>query len=155
MTALRGLLVAIELATRQRDDAGQALAQAVRRVDRAREQMEQLQSYATDTSARWSVASQASATPQIVGHYYQFMERLEQTIGLQQGVIQDLQLQRQTANRVLLDAELRIAGLNQVLEQRRAELAREQAQRDQKESDELAAQMHRRVAQARNTGRNA
>ncbi len=155
MTALRGLQVALELAMRQRDAAGQALAQAVRRVDRAREQMEQLQSYATDTSARWSVASQASATPQIVGHYYQFMERLEQTIALQQGVIHDLQSQRQAASRVLLDAELRIASLNQILEQRRAELVREQRQRDQKESDELAAQMHRRVALATKAGSSA
>lgn len=152
MSVLRGLLVAIELAQRQRDDAGQALAQAVRRLDRAREQLEQLQSYASDTSARWSVASQASATPQIVGHYYQFIERLEQTIVLQQGVVRDLQSQREAARGVLLDAELRVAGLGQVLEQRRTELAHAQRRRDQKESDELAASMHRRTVLATDTG---
>ena len=63
MTAVSGLLVAIDLATRQRDDAAMVVAQVVRRFEHARQQLEQLQSYAADTAGRWSVASQASATP--------------------------------------------------------------------------------------------
>lgn len=149
MSASSGLQVAIDLATRQRDDAGQALAQAVRRFEHAQLQMEQLRSYAADTSLRWSVASQASATPQIVGHYYQFMERLDQTIEMQHGAITELQRQCEAARRVLLAAEVRMAGLNRLLDKRRAELARAQDQRDQRQADELAAQMHRRVALAR------
>jgi len=149
MSPLNGLRVAIDLATRQRDDASQALAQVVRRFEHARMQMEQLRSYAADTAARWSVASQASATPQIVGHYYQFMERLDQTIEMQQGAIAEVQRQREAARQVLLEAEVRMAGLNRLLNKRRGELARAQEQREQRQSDELAAQMHRRVALAR------
>lgn len=149
MTALNGLLVAVELATRQRDGAGQALAQVVRRFEHARMQLEQLQSYAADTASRWSVASQASAAPQIVSHYYQFMERLEQTIEMQQGALAEVQRQREAARQVLLQAEVKMAGLGRLLDKRRAELARTQTQREQRQSDELAAQMHRRVAQAR------
>lgn len=148
MTAIGGLQVAIDLATRQRDDAGLALAQIVRRFDHARQQLEQLQSYAADTAARWSVTSQASATPQIIGHYYQFMERLDQTITMQQGAIEDVQRQREAARQVLLEAEVRKAGLGRLLEKRRSELARIQSQREQRQSDELAAQMHRRKALA-------
>jgi len=150
MTAVSGLLPAIELATRQRDDAGLALAQVVRRYEHARQQLEQLQSYAADTAARWSVTSQASATPQIVGHYYQFMERLDQTIVMQQGAIVEVQRQREAARQVLLEVEVRVAGLGRLLEKRRAEMARTQSQREQRQSDELAAQMHRRRAFADN-----
>ncbi len=149
MSTLSGLQVAIDLATRQRDDAGQALAQVVRRFDHAQLQMEQLRSYAADTSSRWSVAAQASATPQIVGHYYQFMERLDQTIAMQEGAIAEVQRQREAARKVLLEAEVRMAGLNRLLDKRRVELARAQEQREQRQSDELAAQMHRRVALTR------
>lgn len=149
MSTLSGLQVAVDLATRQRDDAGQALAQVVRRFEHAQLQMEQLRSYAADTSSRWSVASQASATPQIVGHYYQFMERLDQTIAMQERAIAEVQRQREVARQVLLEAEVRMAGLNRLLDKRRAELARTQERREQRQSDELAAQMHRRVALAR------
>ena len=97
MTAVSGLLVAIDLATRQRDDAAMVVAQVVRRFEHARQQLEQLQSYAADTAGRWSVASQASATPQIVGHYYQFMERLGQTIDMQQAAMAGVQRQREAA----------------------------------------------------------
>ena len=155
MSASSGLQVALDLATRQRDDAGQALAQVMRRFEHAHMQMDQLRSYANDTSSRWSVASQASATPQIVGHYYQFMERLEQTIEMQQGAIAEVQRQRETARQVLLQAEVRMAGLHRVLDRRRAEIARALEQREQRQSDELAAQMHRRVALARENRGNS
>ncbi|MEO8542340.1 MAG: flagellar export protein FliJ [Betaproteobacteria bacterium] len=146
MTTLDSLQVAIDLATRQRDDAGLALAQVIRRFEHARQQLEQLQSYAADTAARWSVTSQASASPQIIGHYYQFMERLDQTIEMQQGAIDDVQRQREAARQVLLQAEVRMAGLGRLQEKRRSEIARLQSQREQRQSDELAAQMYRRRA---------
>ena len=155
MTAVSGLVVAVELATRQRDDAGLALAKVVRRFEHARQQLEQLQSYAADTAARWSVASQARSTPQIVGHYYQFMERLEQTIDMQQAAIAEAQRQRDAARQVLLEVEIRMAGLTRLLEKRRAEMARMHAVRDQRQSDELAAQMFRRTAMARDNRGNS
>jgi flagellar FliJ protein len=148
VTAVSGLMVAIDLATRQGDAAGLALAQVVRRFEHARLQLEQLQSYAADTAGRWSVASQASSTPQIVGHYYQFMERLEQTIVMQRAAIADVQRQREAAQKVLLGVEIRMAGLTRLLGKQRSEMARTQAVREQRQSDELAAQMHRRMAMA-------
>jgi len=139
MTMRGGLWVAVELAQRQRDEAGQALAQVLRRHDNARLQMEQLESYAADTQARWSVGGQTQTSPQIVGHYYQFMARLEQTITLQQGVIDDVQGHCQAARQSLRDAELHMAGLSRLLEKRQRELARAAARQEQRQSDEFAA----------------
>ncbi len=139
MTVPGVLGVAVELATRRRDEAGQALAQVSRRHQHASQQMEQLESYAADTQARWSVSAQSSTTPQLVGHYYQFMARLDQTIHLQQGVIDDVLRQCQAARRVLLDAEVHLAGLNRLLEKRRQEQARIAALREQKQTDAFAS----------------
>jgi len=146
MTAHGGLIVAIELATRKRDQAGQALALLVRKHDNAQIQLDQLQSYAVDTTVRWSVSAQVSSTPQIVGHYYQFMARLEDTVVLQQGVITDVLRQSQAARRVLVETEVRLAGLNRLLDQRQREINRLAAQREQKQSDEFAARQHRAAA---------
>ncbi len=136
-----GLVVAIELAERKRDEAGQALANALRRQDNATQQMAQLESYAADTQGRWSVASQAQATPQIVGHYYQFMERLDQTIALQIVVIGDMQRHCQVARQTLLDAEVHLAGLQRVLDKRRREQTRISTRQEQRQTDEFAARV--------------
>ena len=90
------------------------------------------------------MSAQTSVAPQIVGHYYQFIERLEQTIGLQQGVIADLDRQFQLARQVLIEAEVRVAGLNRLLAKRRSVLALAETRREQKSSDERAAQQLRR-----------
>jgi len=139
MTPSGGLAMAIELATRKRDAAGQALAMVVQRHARALQQMEQLQSYATDTERRWSVSAQTSTSPQIVGHYYQFMARLEETVGLQHGVIGEAQRQCQEARQGLLDAEVMLAGLRRLLDKHRQEQRRGVARREQQQTDEFAS----------------
>ncbi len=139
MTGMGGLTVALELATRKRDEAGQALAQLLRRHDHALQQLDQLSSYAADTQGRWSVSAQTRTSPQIVGHYYQFMDRLDQTIVLQQGVIDDAHRQCQAARKVLMEAEVYLAGLKRLLEKRRQEHARLAARREQKQTDEFAS----------------
>lgn len=144
MTGAGGLSVAVELAGRKRDEAGQALAQLLRRHEHAVQQLEQLESYAADTQGRWSVSSQSTTSPQIVTHYYQFMARLDQTIVLQQAVIADAQRQCQAARLVLLDADVYLAALRRLLERRRLEQARLAARREQKQTDEFANR--RRVA---------
>ena len=145
MTIDGGLVVAIELAERKRDEAGQALANALRRQDNATQQQVQLESYALDTQGRWSVAAQSETTPQLIGHYYQFMDRLEQTITLQQGVIADMQRQCQLARQALLAADVHLAGLQRLLAKRHREHARTAARQEQRQSDEFAARVYTRA----------
>jgi flagellar FliJ protein len=139
MTATGGLTVAVELATRKRDEAGQALAQVLRRHDHALQQLDQLSSYAADTQGRWSVSAQTHTSPQIVGHYYQFMARLDQTVSLQHGVIADVQRQCQAARQELLQAEVYLAGLQRLLDKRHQEQQRRAALREQHQTDEFAS----------------
>ncbi len=138
MTASGGLIVAIELATSRRDAAGQALALVLQRHAHAMQQLGQLESYADDTRRRWSVSAQTSISPQIVGHYYQFMDRLDHTVSLQRGVIDDVQRQCQAARQGLCDAEVLLTGLKRLLERRRQEQQRRAAHREQLQTDEFA-----------------
>ena len=53
MSALNALMVAIELATRKRDEARQLLRQRQQSLAAAQEQMQHLQSYQAEMKQRW------------------------------------------------------------------------------------------------------
>ena len=143
MSALKSVLLAIDVATRQREDAGKVLLQIQRGYRGAQDQMEQLESYSADTESKWAVAAQVRATPEIVHHYYQFMDRLQQAIALQRHAVAGLDREFLAARKLLLAAETRNASLNRLLETKRSGLLRLQASREQKQLDEFAALRHR------------
>ena len=145
MPQLRGLLLAVDLATRRRDEAMAGLLRVQRGHLGAQDQLGQLVSYAAETESKWAVGSRASIQPEIVQHYDQFMGRLEQAALLQQAVVDDHGRAAAAARQVLLEAEIRVAGLKRLLEKRRSSLARVQAGREQKHMDELSALQFRRL----------
>ena len=112
----------------------------------AQGQMAQLQSYADETQARWSAAAQTSVSTELMRHHYQFMDRLHQAIGMQQGVLQQAASKVERARSHWLETESRLTGLKQVLKQKQAELDLVQARREQKQMDEFAAMQSRRRA---------
>jgi flagellar FliJ protein len=145
MSALNSILLAIEVATRQRDEVGKVLARIQHNWRGAQDQVEQLESYATDTESKWALSSQVRATPEVMQHYDQFMERLQQAIGLQRHVVSGLEQEFAAAKKLLLGADIRLASLNQLLGKRQSGIQRVQAGRDQKQLDEFAAMQHRRL----------
>lgn len=153
MAQLRALSLAIDQARRRRDAALEAMLRARQACQGAQDQMEQLRSYARDTETRWALGACRSTQPEIVLHYDHFMDRLQQAVDLQQGVVTELSRTLTDARQCLLQAEVRAAGLQRLLEQRRSEAQRCQAVRDQKQQDELAALLvRRRNASSTTTG---
>lgn len=144
MSTLRALALAIELATEKRDEAGRHLMQTQRNYLLARNQQEQLETYAADSETRWISSAQVSMATGILQHHYQFMERLRHAIGLQDDVLADL-LQRVDAAKTLVqEAETRLAVLQKVLERKLRERSLVMAQREQRQTDEFAAMQHAR-----------
>lgn len=152
MSALKSVALAIDVATRRRDEAGQALQQAHRAVQFAQNQLDQLQGYADDTQARWATASAVAFSGQLMQHHQQFMARLQHAIGLQGGVIADLRRQAEAARLRNLEAEVRLAGLQQVMKKKLAERAGQLARREQKQMDEFAMLQHARRSRALESG---
>ena len=154
MSALKSIALAIELADRERDEAVKGVAQAQRAVAFALQQMEQLESYANDTDARW-LQSQARAVPmELMRHHYQFMDRLQQAITLQTSVIGNARRQVEVNQQLLVKAEHRLAGLNQVHAARLKKLQLQQARREQQQTDEFASLRYVRRLQLARTGGN-
>ncbi|MDD2925552.1 flagellar export protein FliJ [Rhodoferax sp.] len=139
MTVLKSLLLAIDLATSKRDQALAQLQKTMQAHAFAQDQMQQLQQYAQETEQRWLQNAQRSTTPELLHHHYQFMNRLNQAIGLQDGVLAGSSQRVDTAKQVVLQAEFRLASLQQVLAGRQADQAKTQQRREQKQMDEFAA----------------
>lgn len=145
MSNLSALQTAVSLATRERDAAAQRLAQARQGWLAAQMQLDQLDSYAQETQARWKVQA-ARCTPEIMVHHYQFMERLTHAIGLQTATVaQQASMVALLADRLRV-AEMRRESLLQVYARREGEQRRALDRREQKASDEQAALQYRRLA---------
>lgn len=148
MSALKSVALAMDVARRRRDQAEQVQLQAQRAVQFAQGQLHQLESYAADSQARWATAAGLSVTPGLLQHHYQFMARLQQAIGLQASVIADLQRQFEATRQHRLAAEVRLAGLNQVMKNKLSARALLLARREQKQMDEFATLKYARGAGA-------
>lgn len=144
MSALKSILLAIEHATLQRDALAKAVARVERNMEFARAQMAQLKSYAADTDTRWTGTATGGVSVELMRHQYQFMERLQQAITMQSGVLDQSAGQLGEARAKLMQAEVRLLGLNQILKARQAVLLRTQRQRQQRHTDEFAAMQHAR-----------
>lgn len=123
MSALNALMVAIELATRKRDEARQLLRQRQQSLAAAQEQMQQLQSYQAEMQQRWGAHEGAQLKPEVMYHHHQFMQRLQHAIELQTKVLRDQELRLQAAQQALMNTELRLTSLQKVVQMRRKDMA--------------------------------
>ena len=147
MSSLNALSVAVEVASRKRDDARKVLQDTLAAEQAARAQLNQLEDYARETESRWGMKADTTMQPEVMYHHYQFMNRLGHAASIQNGVVGDQSARVQAAQRALLDAELRLASLRKVVEKRRSDFALQQQRRDQKQTDERAALQYRNVGQ--------
>ncbi len=146
---LRSLHLAIEVATRARDEADQALQQARRTLQNAQTQMDQLAGYADETDIRWATANAVAVNGEVMMHHRNFMDRLREAIQMQQGVMRNLERQVEMARQVRVQKEVKLKSFEQLLEKRMRERAVLATRREQKQMDEFAGQMHARQVMAR------
>ena len=139
MSAVKSIMLAIVVATRKRDQAEKSLVYVQRSHAFALSQLHQLESYAVETDGRWTVTAQGGTVPELIRHHYQFMDRLHHAISLQKDAVQAASQRVDSARKGVVDAEVRLAGLKQMLQKKQADAARVEMRRDQKQMDEFAA----------------
>ena len=117
---------------------------ARRAVAQDLDQLSQLQAYASDKDTRWTQAGTTVFSGELVKHHYQFMDRLQQAMAQQSGVIQSSEVAKEKVAAVLLEAEIRLAGLKEILQLRLRAKDVLQKRREQKQTDEFASQQYAR-----------
>ncbi|MBT0569520.1 flagellar export protein FliJ [Curvibacter sp. CHRR-16] len=143
-TPHRALQLAIEQAQRQRDACAKALMARRQQTAAAMQQLEQLQSYAAEMDARWARQGMAGVSVDWVTHQNQFMSRLQQATGMQEGVVAQMRRHEDTARQTLVQAEQRLTVLQKVWQQRQLQAQQQQARYEQKAMDEMAMQLSMR-----------
>jgi len=152
MSTMKSVMLAIDGAIRARDQAASAMAKIQLTTVSAQGQLDQLENYASDTECRWRDSSARHTTPELMRHHYQFLDRLHHAIDLQRSVIHNLTLQVDDARAILLQFELRLAGLKKLETKQRGTQNALNARRDQIQMDEFAALQHTKLAVQRATG---
>lgn len=146
---LRSLQLAIEMATRARDEADRALQHALRLLQNAQAQMTQLTGYADETDLRWATANASALSGELMMHHRNFMARLREAVQMQEGVLRNMERQVEATRQKRVQREIKLKSFEQLMEKRLRERAVQAARREQKQMDEFAGQMHARQVMAR------
>ncbi len=140
--SLRPLLMLLEQAETERNEALAALNERRRRLQAAQEQARQLDNYRSAYRRRWSAQFLQGVALQIVRCHHAFADRLEAAIGQQCLVERQAESAQEQAGQVLSSCELRVASVRKLIERRVLLLRQQGERRDQRESDEQAMRVH-------------
>lgn len=143
MNASAALNTVVEVATRRRDEALQALGRAQREHQQAQQQMAQLQGYSSESLQRWSQRASQGISITLLQTQQNFMGKLDHAVAFQHGVLQRLQGQIDHCQAQLVHAERELASLNKFLDRRHQTWQRQLHRQEQKSNDEMAANQHR------------
>jgi len=139
MSALKSIVLALQLAKIKRDGLVSQLNRSKKSLLSAQDQMVQLSTYADETHSKWLLASQVGVSPEIMRHHNQFMARLQEAIALQQTVIVNADTEFQRSHKNFMAAELRLASLELMQKKLQSGLDVIQMRQEQKQTDEFAA----------------
>ena len=131
MAGLKSVQLALHLATRRSEQALAGLTVLRHRHSAEQGQLLQWQNYADETQARWLVAASNRVSPELLRGHYQFMGRLQQAMVLQQGLLTQLDAKLAGARDIWLAAQARLAALQQVLQNKQADLRTAQGRLEQ------------------------
>ncbi|NIC41931.1 flagellar export protein FliJ [Aquabacterium sp. A08] len=148
MSTAHALDTVVEVATRRRDEALQALGRAQREHQQAQGQLVQLQDYTRESLQRWQQRAGQGISPTLLRTQQTFMGKLDHAVAFQHGVLQRLQLHIDHCREQLLQAERELASLTKYLERRHQAQQHRLQRQDQKSNDEMAANQHRQHSAA-------
>ena len=144
MTTIQTLNKVVEIAEKRRDEALGALGQMQRELQIAQDQMDQLQAYAQEAEQRWAVRSATGVDGALLMHHRQFMAKIDHAIDFQRRVLDDRQALLGRGQAAVHEAERDLAGLRRFAERKQEAIDLRSLRREQKTSDEMALNIHRR-----------
>jgi flagellar FliJ protein len=147
LASLDTLQLLLDRAAQERDRLAGELRRGEQVALRARQQGEQLSTYRGEYLQRWTTQFGRGGAIEIVHCYQSFMQRLDEALAQQQRHIDAADRGVAAVREALIQAEMRVASVDKLMERRRAEMQREEERRDQRQTDETAQQvvrLHRR-----------
>jgi len=144
MSKTPALNVLIEVTHEALDEAAKAMQKAAAERDRAREQLETLHSYRLDYAQRLLQSTESGVTASNYLNFRRFLATLDDAISQQNNIVAQSET-RLEAGRQQWYAEKRRLNAYEALDTRqRQQHALREARREQRASDEIAANLFRR-----------
>jgi flagellar FliJ protein len=139
----RNLNLAIEFTQKKRDLLARQWQELRHEADFAKEQLNLLANYATETQSRWELRSRYATPQMVMQQNYKFLEKLEAAIAMQQDVVADKDLKCANKRQLWTQAEQRVQVLQRYkklcLDKHQAKVLK----LEQKQTDEFALQWSR------------
>jgi flagellar FliJ protein len=148
MSGIGSLGTLLEHTERQRDAVLAQVQRAMQAVGSAVRQAEQLHEYRGQYDQRWQTQFRAQGAAEIVQCYQSFNERLSFAITQQEQAVEAARAQLDRLRALLQQQEIKVASIRKLIERRLAEQSLAASQRDQKQTDEMAARSARYGPQA-------
>lgn len=142
MPTLQALLQLLEHERRTRDEALLGLRSAEGAAGQAGAQAQQLDVYRSDYVERWSARFREPGSVALMQCYQGFMQRLEQAIAQQRATVELARQLLEQARNTLRENERRVASVEKLIERRRQQQLRQNARREQSNTDENALRVH-------------
>jgi flagellar FliJ protein len=136
----QALQTLLDHAQDQRDRAMVALLQREETARRLRLQWDQLQAYHAEYQGRSPTQGGRSAPIEALRSHHAFMQRLDQALSQQQGLLRAADAELEQARQLLLRLETRVASVRKLLERREHEQRRGAQRVEQNRSDEAVLQ---------------
>lgn len=140
-STLQPLLVLLEHAERQRDDALTAQRKVEAGLTAALAQQQQLSDYRSEYEQRWTAQFRTGVTMVLMQCYQEFLGRLRGAVDMQGHQVARLRLELDHARSATMAAEVRVASVRKLIERRETAHTRNTERREQKQQDEFASRM--------------
>ncbi len=138
-SSLQPLLLLLEHAQQQRDQALARRQRADAQRLQAQQQQTQLEDYRRDCEERWQGQCRQGVDMALLQCYHGFVGRLHGAVDQQGLHIARLTQEAERAAAELMAAELRLASVRKLLERRQATQLHQALRAEQKQMDEMAA----------------
>ncbi|MFZ4550861.1 MAG: flagellar export protein FliJ [Aquabacterium sp.] len=143
MSANQALLMVLESAEKERDEAMAQLEARRKACDAARQQAQSLTDWRKEYQQRWQNQFRQSGGMEIVRCYNDFMQRLADAVTEQDNRLAQAEQMLERSRLELIERERKVAAVSKLIDKRVLEAQARVNRQDQKAMDEMASRAAR------------
>jgi flagellar FliJ protein len=144
MSRTPALNVLIDVTNNAVDEAAKSMRQAANERDKAQEQLEMLHSYRLDYAQRLVETGENGLTASNYLNFRRFLSTLDDAISQQNSIVAQSESRLEAGRQQWYAEKRRLSAYEALHTRQRLEMARHEARREQRASDEIAANLFRR-----------
>ncbi len=144
MSRIPALNVLIEVTNKAVDEAAKAMQQAASERDKAQQQLEMLHSYRLDYAQRLQQTAEGGVTASNYLNFRRFLTTLDDAISQQNSIVAQSESRLEAGRQQWYAEKRRLSAYEALQTRQQQQHAQREARREQRASDEIAANLYRR-----------